>query len=178
MSEPRQSCHLCSEPAYIFDSLGGWCEAHWNEAEATRRADEARATAEAGGPWSQTCPRRLTDWGPWERTENIDTWDIREQMHAGLRARHCSFCGSLHPDDFMRLVTEGWKVGATDKNYKAYLGSPDGRSHETKFYFQHLSVEQKREFVDLYNRHVVQFDGGGFYQFPYFMAPGHTGVGH
>ena len=73
----------------------------------------------------QTCPRRMSDWGPWKREEDLDTWDQRggvigqEKIGAG-----CSFCGSLHPDRFMELVREGWIVGPTDKGYKAYLGKP------------------------------------------------------
>jgi hypothetical protein len=73
----------------------------------------------------QTCPRRMSDWGPWEREEGLDTWrnqgGIIGQEKIGLG---CSFCGSLHPDRFMELVREGWVVGPTDKSYKAYLGKP------------------------------------------------------
>jgi hypothetical protein len=167
----RCSANDCIEPAYIHDTDGHWCRTHWDEMEAAKHAAERQATEEAGGPWPQTCPRRGGEIGPWERGENLDTWDIREQMHKGLQARHCSFCGSLHPDDFMRLVKEGWQIGATDKSYKAYLGSPEGRSQETKFYFQHLSVEQRREFVDLYNAKAIRFSGGGFYRLPFFMVP-------
>lgn len=74
----------------------------------------------------QTCGRRMTDGGPWERVEGVDRWEtsghgLNGQQEAG---RSCSFCGSLHPDDFLRLVGEGWIVGATDKNYKVYLARP------------------------------------------------------
>jgi hypothetical protein len=73
----------------------------------------------------QTCPRRMTEFGPWKAEEGLDTWGQRggvigqEKIGPG-----CSFCGSLHPDRFMELVREGWVVGPTDKNYKAYLGKP------------------------------------------------------
>lgn len=74
---------------------------------------------------TQTCPRRMSDFGPWERTEGLDRWTtghgVIGQDHIGLS---CSFCGSLNPDRFMELVTEGWVVGPTDKSYKAYLESP------------------------------------------------------
>lgn len=68
----------------------------------------------------------MTDSGPWERGENLDRWEVRShgligQAQAG---RSCSFCGSLHPDDFLRLVRDGWIVGATDKSYKTYLSRP------------------------------------------------------
>jgi len=73
----------------------------------------------------QTCPRRMSDMGPWQRAEGLDEWradgGVIGQNRVGLS---CSFCGSLHPDRFMELVREGWVVGPTDKNYKAYLGKP------------------------------------------------------
>lgn len=161
----------CSEPAKIFDSDGGYCHTHWDEMWAAKQADEKQATEDAGGPWPQTCPRRIESVGPWEQGEDLDQWDIREQMHKGLRARHCSFCGSLHPDDFMRLIKEGWKVEPTDKSYKAYLGSSgDDRPMQTKFYYQHLSEDQKREFVNLYNEKRMVVSDGGFYRLPFFMT--------
>lgn len=46
-----------------------------------------------------TCGRRITDFGPWERTENIDTW-----MMVGADKK-CSFCGSMHPDRVLELIT-------------------------------------------------------------------------
>lgn len=172
----RCSATDCIEPAYIHDTDGHWCRTHWDEMEAALHAAERKATEEAGGPWPHLCPRRVED-GALDRylrpdlpPETPDTWDIREQMHKGLRARHCSYCGSLHPDDFMQRIKEGWQVGATDKSYKAYLGSPEGRSQETKFYFQHLSADQRREFVDLYNAKAIRFSGGGFYRLPFFMV--------
>lgn len=70
----------------------------------------------------QTCPRRMSDWGPWKRDEGLDSWvstgGLAGQAHIGLS---CSFCGSLHPGRFMELAREGWVVGPTDKSYKAYL---------------------------------------------------------
>lgn len=74
---------------------------------------------------SQTCPRRLSDIGPWARAEGLDSWTTGHglvgQENVGAS---CSFCGSLHPDRFMDLVRDGWIVGPTDKNYKAYLSRP------------------------------------------------------
>lgn len=163
----------CTEPPYMWDRDGPLCRPHWEAQEAALRAEEEQATLDAGGPWPETCPRRNTAiGGPWERGDDLDTWDIREQMHKGLRARHCSFCGSLHPDDFMRLVEQGWIVGPTDKSYKAYLGSPDGAHDlETKFYYQHLSPEQRQQFVSLYNAGRMKVSGPGFYRLPFFVKP-------
>ena len=79
----------------------------------------------------------------------------------------CSYCGSLHPDDFMKAVRRGdCFLGATDKGYKVYatIGS-----RRYKFYFMHLSEPQMKEFIDLYNRGSLQFEGGQpFYVLPYF----------
>lgn len=71
----------------------------------------------------QTCPRRATI--PQQGTGEPDEWredrGLAGQNRIGLS---CSYCGSLHPDRFMELIGEGWVVGPTDKNYKAYLGKP------------------------------------------------------
>ncbi len=146
----RDTCSTdgCAEPAHIHDTEGSWCDTHWDAMEAAKHEEERQATEAAGGPWPQTCPRRGGEIGPWERGENLDTWDIREQMHNGLRARHCSFCGSLHPDDFMHAARDGVEVGPTDKSYKVYVDQAHGGS---KFYFQHLSPEQRQEFIQLLN---------------------------
>jgi hypothetical protein len=73
----------------------------------------------------QTCPRRAENPGPWRYDDGPDTWDKRggpaRQNQVGPS---CSYCGSLHPDRFMELVRNGWIVGPTDKNYKAYLAKP------------------------------------------------------
>lgn len=66
----------------------------------------------------QTCPRRMTDWGPWDRREGLDWWEERRN------GASCSFCGSLHPDVFMDRLREGWVLVPTDKTYKAYIGRP------------------------------------------------------
>lgn len=105
-----------------------------------------------------TCPRRMMDVGPWERKEDLD--EFRAD-------RTCSFCGSLSPDAFMDAVRKGTPLAATDKNYKVYIQIP-GRPF-TKFYFQHLSETQQREFVELYNDHTAQIENGNFYVFPFFM---------
>lgn len=40
------------------------------------------------------------------------TWMKREDGF-----RHCSYCGSLHPEDFLRLMDHGVKVGGADWKY-------------------------------------------------------------
>lgn len=82
----------------------------------------------------------------------------------------CNYCGSINQDQFMQLVEEGKiSLGATDKNYKVYCHLENGK--QLKFYFQHLSEEQRKKFVDLYNERKIKFQGSGFYVFPFFMIP-------
>lgn len=68
---------------------------------------------------TQTCPRRMREFGPWERGADLDRWDEERGY------RNCSFCGSLHPDDFLAAVEAGAEVGPTDKGYKAYIDLPE-----------------------------------------------------
>lgn len=77
----------------------------------------------------------------------------------------------------MQAVLDGALLEPTDKNYKVYveLSAQD----MTKFYFQHLSSDQQREFVELYNRGAIRMwgiddqgnvhDNGRFYVLPFFM---------
>ncbi len=124
----------------------------------------------------QTCPRRMSDLGPWERKENLDTWTTGRGLIGQSAELSCNFCGSLHPDTFMAWVEAGGEVGPTDKNYKAYIHSPatDAAPHgrEAKFYYVHLGRDQKQRFIELYNDHTMKIGvPGNFYVFPFFMIP-------
>lgn len=142
-----------------------------------------------------TCPRRIENFN---REEGQDTWRTGTSL-AGhtddARLRSCSYCGSVHPDDFMAKVREGWFVVPTDKNYKAYVGEPiepqeigdpevnalkkaRGEAPMTidhrdvgKFYYQHLSAEQRHEFIELYNAKTMKLgEPGRFYVRPFFAT--------
>lgn len=134
----------------------------------------------------QTCPRRLREMGPWEHAEGIDEWRDSPRRD-GEATPYCSFCGSLHPGKFLELIAQGWSVGPTDKNYKAYLHPvredvpPPGRPGDplpqtapqiqSKFYYQHLSPTQQRQFIDLYNQNIMRISTPGhFYVLPFFMC--------
>lgn len=106
----------------------------------------------------------------------------------------CAQCGSVSGDAFMEYVREGHVVHGSDKNYKAYLEKDTGTPHETeeytytngdyshtgtqakqgtgiqhaKFYYQHLSSEQRNEFVQLWNNRTLNHM---IYVMPYFMGP-------
>lgn len=139
---------------------------------------------------TEICPRFQP--GPW-KFDGACNWD--------KRADHtCEYCGSMHPGDFMARVEAGTVLlGATDKNYKVYVTNAGGENFKQtyrdcprsppcpgyeqcthwvtrdtdhgKFYFYHLSEEQKRRFVELLNAKALKFDGDiGFYVYPYFIG--------
>lgn len=116
-----------------------------------------------------TCPRRVEDGTDREDSpftfggSNKDTWDVRE--HDGLL--HCAYCGSVDPTQFIDYLRNGGQLGVTDKNYKAYLGDA-GRG---KFYYQHLSLEQRAEFIRMLNAKEVNFGWPGhFTVLPFFIG--------
>ena len=113
------------------------------------------------------CPRRGESWRSAPENTLLDYW--RDNAHNTQDGKHsCSYCGSIHPDEFMQAVADGVEIGPTDKSYKAYMSGP-GFSH-AKFYFQHLSVEQKQRFVEIYNEGKMKVGfPGHFYSLPFFM---------
>lgn len=116
------------------------------------------------------CPRRREQGmlNPDDPAHLFDHW--REHAHLAPGARSCSYCGSVHPDDFMQAVRAGVEVGPTDKNYKAYMTGP-GFDH-AKFYYQHLSVEQRGKFVQMINDKTMKIgEPGYFYTLPFFAVP-------
>ncbi len=78
---------------------------------------------------THTCPRRMNEFGPWEREEGLDEYNSRGGLVG--QPRSCSFCGSMPPEDFMEAVRTGCEIGPTDKSYKLYVkgiprdGDPD-----------------------------------------------------
>lgn len=102
-----------------------------------------------------TCPRRLNELGPWERTEGLDI----------PVAGRCPFCGSITPETFLERARDGNQLVPTDKPYKVYLGDTND-----KFYFQHLTNEQRREFFDLFQSGRLNLGyPGHFYVLPFFI---------
>ncbi len=82
-------------------------------------------TAEDGaGLALHTCPRRR-ELGLPRLVRDADRWELGHGLVGQDEiGPSCSWCGSLHPDWFMRLVGDGWLVEPTDKTYKAYLARP------------------------------------------------------
>ena len=122
------------------------------------------------------CPRR--NEGAF--TPGPDHW---EQFKSN-GDRVCSFCGSLHPDDFLALVKTCAEIPAdaaynalveiepSDKGYKIYVKRPGVRNASEggiKFYTQHLprhgngnlavSADQQDEFKRAVQGSHARFDG-------------------
>jgi len=140
----------------------------------------------------QPCPSQEEAFLPAQRNH---------QSHWREADNSCSYCGSLNNDVFMERLEAGTiKLSSTTKNYKTYLVNnggeafkqtfrncprdgtctgPDDCTHWTtredtqpKFYFYHLTVEQRKRFVELYNEKKIQFEQyGHFNVFPFFMVP-------
>lgn len=87
---------------------------------------------------------------------NLDMWRVD---------RSCSYCGSMHPDDFMRYCEEGKRLGSTDKNYKVYVDD----DKRIKFYFYHLDETQMQRFIELHNAKKLNFGDYPLYVMPFFM---------
>lgn len=112
-----------------------------------------------------TCPRRIEDGMDLDSSPlrmsgtNLDTW--RE-------SNTCSYCGSMSGEDFMNAVKDNADITPTDKNYKAYVTYKENRG---KFYFQHLSNDQRIEFIKLLNDKKVNIGYPGyFYNLPFFIT--------
>lgn len=137
-------------------------------------------------PEQHTCPRAVET-----PLRGLAIWDPGD---------HCSFCGSLHPDVLMsRIEGATVELGPTDKNYKVYVHAVPYSAHflqsyrmdgslggddpakwewttrsipETKFYFSHLSEEQRQRFVELLNAGCLRIGiPGHFYRLPFFVKP-------
>lgn len=114
-----------------------------------------------------TCPRRMTEFGPWVREEGLDRWEKREHIADEIKSLQCSFCGSLHPDDFIALVHSGAEVIPTDKSYKAYLRY---KGRQIKFYYKYLSMEQVKILLEMHDSGRMNIGYPGFfYTTPLFM---------
>lgn len=109
------------------------------------------------------CPRRDPSFDKVSKLPLTDRWVQVDGM------RCCSYCGSLHPDDFMSAIEAGEEVVPTDKNYKAYLKTSG--FGQRKFYYPHLSAEQRTQFIALHNERKMKIaQPWHFYVPPYFCA--------
>jgi hypothetical protein len=84
----------------------------------------------------------MREHGPWSRTPNIDKWSL----HGGFRT--CSFCGSLHHEDWIKAVNkaryaDGEMYISRGKKGKWYVRgkNDEGASVNGKFYAIHMPEE-------------------------------------
>jgi hypothetical protein len=77
-----------------------------------------------------------------------DQWEKRENQ--GIEARYCNYCGSLHPEDLVRLLKECERAEFADRKYgyphKIYLDMPNHKM--LKFYTKHLIDLKDKETVN------------------------------
>lgn len=135
------------------------------------------------------CPRRAEDNRPVDHKFDVWTTGLGLAGRQGVELS-CSYCASLHPRTFMSWVRDGGRVAPTTKNYKVYVKCPypdkcEGQivctkrpygqftsvyGMQAKFYFQHLDLDQRLEFVSLMNDHDISVAAPGyFYNLPFFM---------
>lgn len=111
------------------------------------------------GLYNGECPRMTMEASAFRL--NPDTF-----QHGWSEDGTCSYCGSMHPDEFFKQVEAGAEVIPTDKSYKAYVMTPSGQK---KFYFQHLSHDDQAKFIELLNNKTMKIGyPGHFYTMPFF----------
>lgn len=92
----------------------------------------------------QTCPRRMQEIGPWEHKTNLDTWETVGND------RCCSFCGSMHPEDFERVCElaisdDTTRIEQSTKSYKVYIhrdGIRNAKEGAIKYYKAHNYTDE------------------------------------
>jgi len=79
-----------------------------------------------------------------DENPNPDRWDVDQ-----FGVRDCSYCGSIHPDDFIKLIREfGFGIiEPSTKSYKLYVNVGVGRRY--KYYRSH---DEEHDFVNKYNQ--------------------------
>ena len=80
----------------------------------------------------------------------------------------CSYCGSVHPDQFMVWLEDHMPPAPTKKDYKVYVDHP--KFGYVKFYFAHLSHAQREDFLTLWRSQHFKLTGSGkFHVMPFFI---------
>lgn len=95
---------------------------------------------------TEYCPRGPGPDSPFAAPMNGEmTWGTRSNGD-----RTCSYCGSLHPDDFLDIMRRyaageaGYRFSLTDKSYKVYAsraGVKNASEGGIKFYGHHAVAE-------------------------------------
>lgn len=74
-------------------------------------------------PWDST------RWDPRPDTETTGwpAWPVSFK-----KPRTCPFCGSIHPEDLLGLLKEGWELESTTKAHKTYWHPPGYRAYHAR----------------------------------------------
>jgi hypothetical protein len=79
--------------------------------------------------------------GAWPAPSAEQSW----RQYAGESFRRCSYCGSIHPEDLIKLVGEGAEIQGADWKYgwphKFYVKGADGVGGAGKWYNEHITDE-------------------------------------
>ncbi|HEX5426631.1 MAG TPA: hypothetical protein VFW94_24135 [Candidatus Acidoferrales bacterium] len=179
--EHRGICDKCCVSSIETEKIGEKCE-HCKDGTIVYNAPYAERVEPLPEP--MTCRRRFDQYvggAPvhLDQGENQDHWD----RHKSNGDRVCSYCGSLHPDDFLRLVHEAAtapddashgtvpEIEPSDKGYKIYVHQPGVRNAMEggiKFYTHHLprdaegkltvTEEQNQEYALAVRRSQIRFE--------------------
>lgn len=96
----------------------------------------------------QRCGRRAEGWHGQTDEALPDTWDWGPDG-----CRTCSWCGSIHPDDMLRIARlvpddDRYGIEGTTKSYKRYIRQPGVRNASEgaiKFYMAHAPEHPSEE---------------------------------
>jgi hypothetical protein len=107
----------------------------------------------------QRCGRRggMPDFDGKGSQAKPDTWGYGPDGN-----RTCSYCGSIHPDDLMKicrlaLKDERYSIDGTTKSYKVYVRQPgvqNASEGAIKFYMHHAPAEPSAEDQALFSEAV------------------------
>lgn len=190
-ADHRGICDKCCVSAIETEKIGQPCE-HCKKGTIVYNAPFAERVDTLPEP--MTCGRRYDQYpggipvhGLLASEDGQDRW----QKHKSNGDRVCSFCGSLHPEDFFRLVHESAtapedaernevvEIEPSDKRYKVYIHQPGVRNAMEggiKFYTPHLprkadgsidvTEEQEKEYAEAVRRSHVRFESYMHRNFP------------
>ena len=89
-----------------------------------RREENRTAPIRPNGDDKVLPPSELDEWS----TDRWKDWPAS----LGTAPRSCSYCGSIHPDDAIRLIQSGWEIEPTTKCYKWYINTPGSKLHHMR----------------------------------------------
>lgn len=146
------------------------CKTHgWHPDDEQARLQCPDATRTTRQEPRTLCLPHHAGWPHKVWTKNVgETEDCPGPTELVAAEAPCSYCGSLSGDRFMELAASGVELHGSDKSYKVYLSY--GERGQEKFYWQHLSHEQRARFVELYNAKALNIEPQfGLYVLPFFM---------